>query len=136
MPSRESVDRAVGTWHSRYATADTNSVLVAASPLIGANATRVPLIITELAIYNNTAAAKYIKFYDKATAPTVGSDTPKMRLILPASGKIELSSFAGWGPFLLGLGYGITGAIGDADVTVLVANDVIMNLRYAQSGGL
>jgi len=136
MPSSEITDRRVGTWHSRYATADTNSVLVSAAPLVGGNLTGIPLIITELAIFNNTAAVKFIKFYDKATAPTVGTDTPKIRLILPASGMILLSSFAGWGQFTLGLGYGMTGAVGDADVTVLVANDVIMNLRYAPAGGL
>lgn len=136
--SKENVDRPTGLMHSRAATADTNLVLVAAAAVVGANTTPIPLNITELQIFNNTAAAKFIKFYDKATAPVIASDAAliKLRLILPASGSIIVSSFSGLGNFTAGIGYCMTGAVGDADATVLVANDVMMNLRYANAGGL
>lgn len=136
--SKENIDRPTGLMHSRAATADTNLTLVAAAAVVGANATPVPLNIHELLICNNTAAAKFIKFYDKATAPVIAADSAliKMRLILPASACLVCSPGSGWGNFLLGIGYVITGAVGDTDATAVAANDVMMNIRYGVVGGL
>lgn len=33
--------------------------------------------------YNAAAAARYLKLYNKASAPTVGTDTPFMTIYLP-----------------------------------------------------
>lgn len=35
--------------------------------------------------YNASAGVIYLKFYDKATAPTVGTDTPVLTYALPAT---------------------------------------------------
>jgi len=79
---------------------------------------------------NNTAAAKYIKLYNKASAPTVGTDTPVTTLILPASSQI-FAQFVGGLSFATGIGYGITGAVADNDTTAVAANDVHGFIAYA-----
>ena len=102
------------------AAASTNATSVKASPGV----------LSGGILCNNTAAAKFFKFYDKASAPTVGTDTPKFTLIIPANNNIVLDHAVGAG-FTVGIAYAITGAIGDADTTVLAANDVHGYLSYA-----
>ena len=73
-------------------------------------------------LYNNTASAKFVKFYNKASAPTVGTDVPLFTLPLPANGgsNIKFDTV----PFSTGVAYAITGAIGDTDTTAVAADDV------------
>lgn len=83
-------------------------------------------------IYNVSAAIKFFKLYDKATAPTIGTDTPILTIPIPAASSIPLEGIMTiYGlAFTLGLGYGLTGAAADADTTALTAGDVIVNLLY------
>ena len=78
---------------------------------------------------NTSASIRYVKLYDKATAPTVGTDTPTRTVLLPASSAIMIDLSM---PELisLGLGLGITGAATDADTTAVAAGDVILTLTY------
>lgn len=80
---------------------------------------------------NNTVAAKkYLKFYNKATAPTVGSDTPVLTIVLLASAAFDFDIPAEY--FSTGIGYAITGAAADADTTAIGAGDIeCLNLVYA-----
>ena len=80
-------------------------------------------VILTYGFYNNTASAKFVKIYDKATAPTIGTDTPAFTIIVPASGGANLSDENGI-PFSSGIGYGITGAVGDSDTTSTAVDDV------------
>lgn len=80
-------------------------------------------VVLGYALYNNTASAKFFKFYNKATAPTVGTDTPAFTVIIPASGGANVSFETGV-PFATGIGYGITGAVGDSDATNTAVDDV------------
>lgn len=81
--------------------------------------------------YNAAAYAVYIKLYNSATIPTAGAGTPFMTVGIPA-GTGGNVTFAGGGiPFSAGIGYTITKLPADADTTVLVANDLILNLFYA-----
>jgi hypothetical protein len=75
------------------------------------------------ALYNNTSSAKYFKFYNKASAPTVGSDTPLFDVIIPASGGANIEWSTGI-PFSTGIAYAITNAVGDSDTTAVSADDV------------
>lgn len=79
--------------------------------------------LEELALFNTTAAAIYVKFYDKATAPTVGTDPPAFTLVIPANGSLILQSSLGK-PFASGIGYGITGAEADSDTTAVTAGSL------------
>lgn len=78
--------------------------------------------------YNAAAAARYLKFYDKATAPTVGTDTPRKTYYLPpATGFVfDLDDYFGQG-----ISFALTGAAADADTTNLTAGDVVcLNVDY------
>ena len=78
---------------------------------------------------NTGAAAAYIKLYNKATAPTVGTDVPLMIIPVPAAvggipGVAEVvTPFSGY-RFGLGLGIAITGGAADTDTTAVAAGQV------------
>lgn len=81
------------------------------------------------ALFNNGASAAYVKLYNKATAPTVGTDTPFMRIMLPAGGGANVLTALGI-PFSTGLGFGITAGAADADTTAVAASQVLVNFFY------
>ena len=78
---------------------------------------------------NTGAAAAYVKLFNKATAPTVGTDVPAMVVTVPAAvggvpGEKEITpGFNGY-RFPLGLGLAITGGAADADATAVAAGQV------------
>jgi hypothetical protein len=78
---------------------------------------------------NTGAAAAFVKLYNKATAPTVGTDVPAMIIPVPAAvggvpGTAQISpGFNGY-RFALGLGLAITGGVADADTTAVAAGQV------------
>lgn len=82
---------------------------------------------------NIGATVAFVKLYNKATAPTVGTDVPEMIITVPAAvGGIpgEASppvGFNGW-RFPLGLGIAITGAFTDADTSAVAASQVKVKL--------
>lgn len=85
---------------------------------------------------NTNVAARYLKLYNKATAPTVGTDTPVATLYLPPSsvngGQFSFNFGENPIPFSAGIGYGLTTAAADADTGALTAGDVIaLNITYA-----
>lgn len=80
-------------------------------------------------LYNNATAARYIKFYDKATAPVVGTDTPALTVPLPASSSVSVS-FRDGIDFANGIGIGATNAIADNSTAAPTANDVVVNVFY------
>lgn len=85
------------------------------------------------AITNTNAAARFVKLYNKATAPTVGTDTPVMTLVIPGSttgAGMVAAEFTSGIAFGTGIGVGITGAIADNDTTAVAANEVVINLFY------
>lgn len=105
--------------YRRLATADTNatSVKASAGQVYG------------LMIYNLAAATRHVKLYDKATAPTVGTDEPKLTIPLPAGGGVVLPIPMGLA-FAAGIGLGIVTGVSDADATAPAANDIIVNILY------
>lgn len=86
--------------------------------------------LEELLLFNTTAAAIYVKFYDKATAPTVGTDTPAFTLAVPPNGSLVIASSLGK-PFANGVGYGITGAAADSDTTAVTAGSITGYLLFS-----
>lgn len=105
--------------YRKIATADVNSANIKASagPVMG------------WALHNVSAAAKFVKLYNKATAPTVGTDTPLITIGIPAASHVTVAWDIGIA-FGNGIGIGITGAAADADTTALTAGDVIANIFY------
>lgn len=81
---------------------------------------------------NLNAAVKYLKFYNKASSPTVGSDTPVLTLPIPAS-----TTGAGfWIGIPQGIAFGtgiacaITGAQADNDTTAVSAGEQVIHTFY------
>jgi len=80
-------------------------------------------------LFNTNAAVRYLKIYNKATAPTVGSDTPFMTIPIPAGGgaNIEFPNGIALGT---GIGFAITTGVADADTGAVAANEIVVNLLY------
>ena len=83
-----------------------------------------------IALGNNGASAAYLKLYNKASVPTVGTDIPVATYLVPAGGNL-IAPFRGGKPFTAGIAYAITGAGGDSDATAIAANQVTGSLEYA-----
>lgn len=90
--------------------------------------------ISFLDVHNNAAAARFLKFYDKATAAVVGTDPVIMTIQLGAGQHIQQATVGqdGSGSLLFknGIVVSATNLIADADATAPTANDVVLNLVY------
>lgn len=78
---------------------------------------------------NNGTSAAYVKFYDTAGTPTVGTDVPVWVVYLPAGTVQHFSTSLGI-PFGSGLGLAITGGAADNDTTAVAANQVVVNVQF------
>jgi hypothetical protein len=84
--------------------------------------------VQKIILRNTSASDRFLKLYDKATAPTVGTDTPRDTYSLPAGGYLTLDVNE---HFVTGIAYAITGAAADADTTPILAGDIVcMNIHY------
>ena len=85
--------------------------------------------IDSIAVINTTAALYYLKFYDKATAPTCGTDPVVISIPVPfgasSSGGGIVLSFPSSSRFQNGIGFCLTGGIADNDTTVAATGVVI-----------
>ena len=80
--------------------------------------------------YNAAATIRYLKIYNKASAPTVGTDTPFMTIPLAPTSAFNFT----WPtPIYLstGLAFALTNLAADADTTALTAADIVgLNITY------
>lgn len=79
---------------------------------------------------NTTAAYKYVKLYNSAAAPTVGTTAITDTIAIPPNSSVTWSTTIGV-HYAAGIALATTGAAADADTTVLAANDVIGQLFYS-----
>lgn len=86
-------------------------------------------VLGGLTLYNNNAAARHFKLYDKASAPTVGTDTPKFTFSL-APNSARSFEVPGGMDFSTGLSYAITTGIADTDTAAVAVDDVTGVLLY------
>jgi hypothetical protein len=82
---------------------------------------------------NTGASAAFVKLYNKATAPVVGTDVPEMIIPVPAAvsgvpGTASLPMGFNAFRFPLGLGIAITGGVADTDTTAVAAGQVKVKL--------
>lgn len=78
---------------------------------------------------NKSAAAVFFKFYNKASAPIVGTDTVYLKVMVPTLQCTEHSLSIGM-QFPLGIAYAITSAQPDADATAVAAGDLTGSFEY------
>lgn len=88
-----------------------------------------PSVVDGVSFTNFAAYDVFVKFYDKATAPVAGTDTPYM-VVRVQAGKDRDIPFPKGVKFASGLGYAITKLLADSDTTVVVANDLIGKIFY------
>lgn len=81
--------------------------------------------------YNAATTVRYLKLYNKASAPTVGTDTPVKTLALPPGVGFAFDWPVGYS-FVTGIAFALTTGSADADTGALTAADVVgLNLDYA-----
>jgi hypothetical protein len=131
----------IGTVATVTAVTNTGTPAVPATPYFvnSAASTNGALILTGTSglqafwASNIGASAAFVKLFNKATAPVVGTDVPEMIIPVPAAvggvpGVVEISpGFNGY-RFPLGLGIAITGGSADSDTTAVAAGQVKVKL--------
>lgn len=101
--------------------ATTNSTLVS----------NTPVDIYSIVAVNTTASIKYLKLYNRLTAPTVGVAFPTLTIALTPSNVPTVFSIPGGMYFNVGLAYALTGLGAQSDATALALGDVVgINIIY------
>lgn len=110
---------------------DRVSRIVSAAASVNATSAKAgPAQLFAITGYNAANAVRYLKLYNRATAPTVGTHTPLMTLALPATAAFSYS-FPVPIEFSLGLAYGLTTGAADNDTAALTSADVVgLNIIY------
>lgn len=85
-----------------------------------------------ITVFNNSADIAYLKFYNKASAPTCNSDTVVAEYLIPgsASGAGASITLPQGKYFSSGISYCVTGGIAVTDNTAVAASAYIVNLDY------
>ena len=95
--------------------------------LVKAGATRVARVVG----YNAKATVVFLKLYNKASAPTVGTDVPVLTFALKPLDNFDINAETQGFNFATGCSYCITAGAADADVTAIAAGDVLgLNIIY------
>lgn len=79
---------------------------------------------------NTGAAAAYLKLYNKASAPTVGTDVPVLTIVLPAGGTVSAQFGALGHRFATGIALAITNGAADTDTAAVAASQVKVLTSY------
>lgn len=83
-------------------------------------------------VCNNGENVAYFKLYNKATAPTVGTDTPIATILIPIKGITHLGNIVPLGfRMSTGIAYAITNGMAVSDTTAVAATQVSVHLNYA-----
>lgn len=118
------------TGYAQLPAPSTYRLLSAAASVNAANIKNAAGAVKGIQGYNAKTSPVFLKFFNKTTAPTVGTDTPTKTLYLPASSAFALDFGTGLA-FATGIGIALTGAAADNDTTVLSAGDVVcLNVDY------
>lgn len=114
------VTPATPTKYNLNSAATTNAVSVKASAGV----------VYGIAVSNQNAAVRVLKLYDKASAPTVGTDIPVLTVPVPASSVLSLNLGTIGLRFATGIAIATTTGIVDSDTTAVAVGDLHINLSY------
>lgn len=86
-------------------------------------------VVTGYYLVNESAGFRYVKLYNKASAPTVGTDTPRCVFGIPAGSAANLCLDP---PVLFetGIALAVVAGIADSDATAVGASEVAVTLYY------
>ena len=79
---------------------------------------------------NINAAARFVKLYNLAAAPTVGTSVPAITIPIPAASEVSINLGPLGMRFGTGIALAITGAATDADTTAVAANEIKVMTSY------
>lgn len=95
-----------------------------------ANLVNSPCNLDVLTISNPTATPAFLKLYDKATAPVIGTDVPELIVPIPAN-SFQAIPFPNTGHrFAAGLGHAVVAGGAEADATATVAGIIVSLTRH------
>ena len=114
-----SATQASSSSHNKVSLASTNATVVKAS--VGS--------IYWMLLANTSAFWRYVKFFNKATAPVPGTDVPAYTIAIPPNDTVAVANAVGM-RFATGIGYSITALAADLDTTAVAAGDVVMAFNY------
>lgn len=81
--------------------------------------------------YNAASTVRYLKIYNKATAPTVGTDTPVRTIALKPTDRFAITFPLGY-YCATGISFALTTGAADADTGALTLADVVgLNVDYS-----
>lgn len=86
--------------------------------------------VYSISAYNAGAALAYVKIYNKASAPTVGTDVPAHVLALPATSTGSIDCGALGIRLGTGLAFAITNLAADSDATAVAAAQIKLEISY------
>lgn len=88
--------------------------------------------VYEIEVFNTNASARYLKLYNKATAPTVGTDTPYRTYTIPGNasgaGLVRMSTIGF--PMATGIAFALTTGAAASDTGAVAANEIVINIGY------
>jgi hypothetical protein len=86
--------------------------------------------INTLIVSNNATSKRYFKLYNKASAPTVGTDIPVLTYMLPPGETHEIPTGAYGMRLTTGIAYATTTGIAIADTAAVSVNDLAIHIGY------
>ncbi len=81
-------------------------------------------------VSNTGASTRYVKLYNKASAPTVGTDIPVITISIPTNGTVQAEFGALGYRFATGIALAITGGAADTDTTSVGVSEVKVLTSY------
>jgi hypothetical protein len=79
---------------------------------------------------NTNAATRYVKFYNKASAPTLGTDVPVITIAVPTNGTVQANMGVLGHRFSTGIAIAITTGAADSDTGAVAANEIKVLTSY------
>jgi ABC-type transporter Mla subunit MlaD len=130
-----------GSMHAKLRQLCDNTDAIAATPyhLVSAASTNATSlknaagVVYGIQCSNVNAAARYLKLYNKASAPTVGTDTPVKTLIIPgnaAGAGTNIPISVRGINFSTGIAFALTTEATDAGTTAVAASEIVVNIDY------
>ncbi|MEX0881319.1 MAG: hypothetical protein WEC17_01435 [Candidatus Saccharimonadales bacterium] len=80
-------------------------------------------------LFNTSSAIRYVKLYNKSSAPMTGFDKPFMTIPLPAGGGANVNFTSGI-YFSKGIGVSATTGVADSNTGAPADGDIIVNIIY------
>lgn len=84
----------------------------------------------EVVAINTNAAARYLHFYNKATAPTLSTDTPVLTVYLPATAQVIVPMFDIGSIFATGLSWAYTTDNTIIPTTAATSGELSLSVSY------